>query len=83
MKLLAWSEGLLEIIHRVQEENGHLRDEVAVLKGEKKRPTFKPSRMNEDAGKKIRGSGSNAKWEIRRTTRIREEEQDVETEDRL
>lgn len=51
MKLLAWSEGLLEIIHRVQEENGHLRDEVAVLKGEKKRPTFKPSRMNEEAGK--------------------------------
>ena len=51
MKLLAWSEGLLEIIHRVQEENGHLKDEVAVLKGEKKRPTFKPSRMNEDAGK--------------------------------
>jgi hypothetical protein len=28
-----------------------LKDEVAVLKGEKKRPVFKPSRMNEDAGK--------------------------------
>ena len=51
MKLLTWGEGLLEIIHRVQEESGHLKDEVAVLKGEKKRPTFKPSRMNEDAGK--------------------------------
>src|SRR6202158_4178359 len=51
MKLLTWGEGLLEIIHRVQEESGHLKDEVAVLKGEKKRATFKPSRMNEDAGK--------------------------------
>src|SRR6202051_5279731 len=51
MKLLAWGEGLLKSIHRVQEERGHLKDEVAVLKGEKKRPTFKPSRMNEDAGK--------------------------------
>lgn len=51
MKLLAWSEGLLEILHRMLEETGYLKDEVAVLKGEKKRPTFKPSGMNEDAGK--------------------------------
>ncbi len=51
MKVLAWSEGLVEIIHHLLEEMGHLKDEVAVLKGEKKRPTFKPSRMNEDAGK--------------------------------
>src|SRR6202521_3594301 len=58
MKLLAWSEGLLEIIHRVQEENGHLKDEVAVLKGEKKRPTFRPSRMNEDAGKATEPDGT-------------------------
>jgi hypothetical protein len=29
----------------------HLKDEVAVLKGEKKRPKFKPSRMHEEAGK--------------------------------
>jgi len=51
MELFAWGERLLEIIHRMLEEMGHLKDEVAVLKGEKKRPTFKPSRMNEDAGK--------------------------------
>ena len=51
MKLLAWGEGLVEIIHRLQEQGLHLKDEVAVLKGEKKRPKFKPSRMNEDAGK--------------------------------
>jgi hypothetical protein len=51
MKLFAWGEGLVEIIHRLQEQGLHLKDEVAVLKGEKKRPKFKPSRMNEDAGK--------------------------------
>ncbi len=51
MKLLAWGEGLVEIIHRLQEQDLHLKDEVAVLKGEKKRPTFKPSRMHEEAGK--------------------------------
>jgi chorismate mutase len=54
MELLAWGDGLVEIIHRLLEERGHLKDEVAVLKGEKKRPTFKPSRMNEDAGKAVR-----------------------------
>jgi hypothetical protein len=51
MELFAWGDGLVEIIHRLLEEMGHLKDEVVVLKGEKKRPTFKPSRMNEDAGK--------------------------------
>src|SRR5471032_3687025 len=51
MKLLAWGEGLVEIILRLQEQELHLKDEVAVLKGEKKRPKFKPSRMHEEAGK--------------------------------
>jgi hypothetical protein len=51
LKLLAWGEGLIEIIHRLQEQDVQLKDEVAVLKGEKKRPTFKPSRMHEEAGK--------------------------------
>ena len=54
MEVFAWGDGLVEIIHRLLEEMGHLKDEVAVLKGEKKRPTFKPSRMNEDAGKTAR-----------------------------
>lgn len=51
LKVLAWAEGLVELIHRLLEHAGHMKDEVAVLKGEKKRPTFKPSRMHEEAGK--------------------------------
>lgn len=51
IELLARHESLVEIIHRLLDENGHLKDEMAVLQGEKKRPKFKPSRMNEDAGK--------------------------------
>ena len=49
--LQAFSERLLEENNGLWEENAHLKDEMAVLKGEKKRPVFKPSRMNEDAGK--------------------------------
>src|SRR6202165_4674437 len=51
MKLLAWGDGLIEIILRQHEQELHLKDEVAVLKGEKKRPKLKPSRMHEEAGK--------------------------------
>jgi hypothetical protein len=51
LKLLAWGERLIEIILRKHEQESHLKDEVAVLKGEKKRPKFKPSRMHEEAGK--------------------------------
>jgi hypothetical protein len=51
VKLLAWGERLIEIILRKHEQESHLKDEVAVLKGEKKRPKFKPSRMYEEAGK--------------------------------
>ena len=49
--LQAASEKVLEENNRLWEENARLKDEVAILKGEKKRPVFKPSRMNEDAGK--------------------------------
>lgn len=49
--LRATSEEMLEENNRLWEENVRLKDEVALLKGEKKRPVFKPSRMNEDAGK--------------------------------
>lgn len=51
LKLLAWGEQLVEIILRHHEQELHLKDEVAVLKGERKRPKFKPSRMHEEAGK--------------------------------
>ncbi len=47
MEVLAWSDGLVEIIHQLLEETGHLKDEVAVLQGEKKRPTFKPRRIRQ------------------------------------
>ncbi|MFS8981583.1 hypothetical protein PO002_45870 [Cupriavidus necator] len=51
LKVLAWGEDLVALIHRLVEHAGHMKDEVAVLRGEKKRPTFKPSRMHEEAGK--------------------------------
>lgn len=50
-KLLAFTEGLLAENTAFKERLARLTDEVAILKGEKKRPVFKPSRMNEDAGK--------------------------------
>jgi hypothetical protein len=50
-RLHAFTEALIESYYRMQEALGHHVDEIAVLKGEKKRPQFKPSRMNEDAGK--------------------------------
>jgi hypothetical protein len=49
-KLQAFGEGLLEEIHAFEDLVARLNDEVAVLKGEKKRPVFTPSRMNEEAG---------------------------------
>lgn len=49
--LQSFSEGLIEENHVLWEENARLKDELAVSKGEKKRPVFKPSRMNEEAGK--------------------------------
>lgn len=50
-KLQTFTEGLLEEIYAFEDRVGRLNDEVAILKGEKKRPVFKPSRMNEEAGK--------------------------------
>jgi hypothetical protein len=45
-----FAEGLLEELHAFEDLVAHIKDELAILKGEKKRPVFKPSRMNEDAG---------------------------------
>jgi hypothetical protein len=49
-KLQCFTEGLLEEIHAFEDLVARFKDEVAILKGEKKRPVFKPSRMNEEAG---------------------------------
>jgi hypothetical protein len=48
--LLEIIERLAGPVQRLEEEVGQLKDEIAVLKGERKRPTFKSSRMDEQAG---------------------------------
>jgi hypothetical protein len=48
--LLGLVEELAQRVARLEEEKGQLTDEIAVLKGEKKRPTFKSSKMHEQAG---------------------------------
>jgi hypothetical protein len=49
--LLGVIEQLAETVQQQEEEIQHLKDEVAVLKGEKKRPIFKPSKLDQEAGK--------------------------------
>ena len=57
--LLEIIERLVETVQRQDEVIGQLRDEIAVLKGEKKRPVLKPSKMAEQAGQE----GANAEAE--------------------
>ena len=49
-QLQSFTQGLLEEVHAFEELVARMADEMAILKGEKKRPVFKPSRMNEEAG---------------------------------
>jgi hypothetical protein len=42
--LLGLIEGLAGRVQKQEEEIAHLKDEVRVLKGEKKRPRFKPGK---------------------------------------
>jgi len=50
-KLVAHIDALSEALQRANSEIGQLRDEIAVLKGEKARPKFKPSKMEESTDK--------------------------------
>ena len=51
---------LLEIIQILLEQNQALKDEIAILKGQKPRPRIKPSALGKDTGSKENG-GSSAK----------------------
>jgi hypothetical protein len=48
--LLGIIEGLTQEVQRQEERIGQLEDEIAVLKGEKKRPRFKPRKLDETTG---------------------------------
>jgi len=48
-KLLVFCETVLDSHQHLQERVRQQDDEIAILKGEKKRPQFKPSRMHEEA----------------------------------
>jgi hypothetical protein len=50
-----------EHLRQQEELSGHLKDEIAVLKGEKKRPRFKASGMEEKAGQDKENSEAGAK----------------------
>ena len=65
-------KALLEIIEqqavklqRQAEEIQQLKDEVAILKGEKKRPKFKPSKLDQEAGKDDDGQEKKGKGDKR------------------
>jgi hypothetical protein len=63
--LLGLIEDLAERVQRQDEEIAHLKDEVRVLKGQKKRPHFKPSKMDEQTDKD-RSEGEAAEEDPRR-----------------
>jgi len=49
--LLEMVEELARRVQELEEENAQLKDEISVLKGQKKRPRFKSSKMDDRAGK--------------------------------
>ena len=58
-------ESLLAIIEQLHEQNRqqaeeiqHLKDEVLILKGEKKRPTFKPSKLDKETEESRKNSAT-------------------------
>jgi regulator of replication initiation timing len=48
---------LLEQNHRLSEENQALRDELAVLKQQKPKPSIRPSRLHEGEGNERKNKG--------------------------
>ncbi len=56
--LLGVIEGLAERVQKQEEEIALLKDEIRILKGGKKRPHFKPSKMDEQTEEKRRGEGA-------------------------
>ena len=50
-KLVAVIDGLLETNQRLNTEAQQMRDEIAVLKGEKAKPKFKSSKMDKNTNK--------------------------------
>ena len=56
--LLGVIEGLAERVQKQEEEIALLKDEIRILKGGKKRPHFKPSKMDEQTEENRRGEGS-------------------------
>ena len=59
--LLVLLEQFSQIIQQQAEENDLLKDEVRVLKGEKKRPTFKPSQLDKETEKSRKGDTKTTK----------------------
>lgn len=49
--LLVLLEQFAQIIQQQAEEIDLLKDEIRILKGEKKRPTFKPSKLDQETEK--------------------------------
>lgn len=51
LRLLELIEQLVQKVWQQGEKIAQLEDEIAVLKGEKKRPRFKPSQLDKKAGR--------------------------------
>jgi hypothetical protein len=58
--LLRIIEELREQVRFLEEENGRLKDEIAVLKGEQARPKFKSSGMEAEVGREEKPDGEKA-----------------------
>ena len=76
--LLGIIEQLVEHVEKQDEEIAHLKDEINILKGEKKRPVFKGGKLdkntsqNSDKGKKPKKrAGSNKKNKTAKLTILR------------